>query len=88
MQNDVNLEIGERIRQTRTEIGFSREQLSEIIGISTLFLGFIECGQRGMSITTLKKLCDALHVSADYILFGKTGTSKRDELLQDRKSVV
>lgn len=75
--------MGERVRIARTSRGLSREKLSEMLGISALFLGYIECGQRGMSIETLQKLCNALNVSADYILFG-TDNSKTDrELLID-----
>ena len=71
MLKDTNIAIGERVRRARTETGFSREQLAEMLEISALFLGYIECGQRGMSITTLQKLCRVLNVSADYILFGR-----------------
>lgn len=72
MDNTEKLAIGERIRKVRTDMGLSREQLSEILNISALFLGFIECGQRGMSLDTLCSLCKATNVSADYYLFGKT----------------
>lgn len=83
MNNNSKLEMGERVRIARTSRGLSREKLSEMLGISALFLGYIECGQRGMSIETLQKLCNALNVSADYILFG-TDNSKTDrELLID-----
>lgn len=33
-------------------------------------MGYIECGEKGMSLTTLKNLCNTLNVSADYILLG------------------
>lgn len=75
--------IGERIRTVRTEQGLSREQLSEMVNISALFLGFIECGQRGMSLDTLCALCRVLNISADYILFGKhENTSSKEALLR------
>ena len=77
MEKDFQLEIGERVRQTRNSRGLSRESLAELLGISSLFLGYIECGQRGMSLTTLKKLCSTLNVSADYILMG-TNSSESD----------
>ena len=67
MKKNINLEIGERIRSSRLAVGLSREKLSELLGVSALFLGYIECGQRGMSITTLQKICKVLNVSADYI---------------------
>ncbi|MBQ7004996.1 MAG: helix-turn-helix transcriptional regulator [Clostridia bacterium] len=75
MKKNINLEIGERVRITRNSRGFSREVLAEMLGISTLFLGYIECGQRGMSIETLQKMCTVLNVSADYIILGKDAQS-------------
>ncbi len=71
MKKNINLEIGERVRITRNSRGFSREVLAEMLGISTLFLGYIECGQRGMSIETLQKMCTVLNVSADYLILGR-----------------
>ena len=53
-----------------------------MLEISSLFLGYIECGQRGMSLSTLQKLCLTLNVSADYILLGKENkVTERDVLL-------
>lgn len=71
MKKNINLEIGERVRLTRVSRGLSRDELAEMLNISTLFLGYIECGQRGMSLTTLQNLCSVLNVSADYLLLGK-----------------
>ncbi len=55
--------------------------LAELMGISTLFLGYIECGQRGMSLATFQNLCKALNVSADYILLGISSCGKDTDLL-------
>ncbi len=84
MKKNINLEIGERVRQSRTETGLSRDKLAELLGISALFLGYIECGQRGMSINTLHNLCDILNVSADFILFGKkANTDESMKIISD-----
>lgn len=81
MKKNINLEIGERIRITRVSRGFSREALAELMGISTLFLGYIECGQRGMSLATLQNICKVLNVSADYILLGVSSFQNDKDLL-------
>lgn len=83
MKKNINLEIGERVRLTRKSRGFSREELSELLGISTLFLGYIECGQRGMSLSTLQNLCSVLSVSADYILFGRNENLQGLEAIEE-----
>lgn len=56
LKKDINIEIGERVRLRRQVLGLSREQLSEMLDISALFLGYIESGAKGMSLTTLRKL--------------------------------
>lgn len=80
MKKNINLEIGERVRLTRVARGFSREELAEYLGISTLFLGYIECGQRGMSLATMQNMCKILNVSADYLLMG---TENSEDIYQD-----
>ena len=70
LKKDINIQIGNRIRKAREQANLSRDALAERLNISTLFLGYIECGQKGMSLTTLQNLCIELGVSADYILLG------------------
>ena len=53
MQKPDKRAIGERIRKHREELNMSREQLSEIMGITSKFLSDIEFGLRGFSIEKL-----------------------------------
>ena len=68
---EENIIFGKKIRTLRQEQKLSREKLAENAGISTQFLADIETGKKGMSAVTLKKLCVALHISSDYIIFDK-----------------
>lgn len=61
-------EIGYKIRQARLAHSYSQEQLAEICGISTAFLGHIERGTRAMSLETLISLSVNLDMSIDYLL--------------------
>jgi len=65
-------EVGQRIRELREKAGYSREKLSEMSGIGPKFLYEIETGKKGMSAYTLLSIAQALNVSCDYILTGKT----------------
>ena len=71
MDNLLNKQIGQRIRAKREYIGLSREKFSEMIGISPQFLAEIESGKKGMSLSTLCKVCIGLSTSADYVVLGK-----------------
>lgn len=71
MQNiQENIQVGERIRNIRESLKMTREQFSEEIDISDVFLGQIERGERSLSIKTLVKIVNYSGFSSDYILFG------------------
>lgn len=64
------LAVGERISRLRKNLGLTQEKLAEQADISIQFLVQIEHGKRTMKIGTLRKLCSALSVSADYLING------------------
>lgn len=65
-----NLEIGERIRGIRESFNMNREQFSEMIDVSDVFLGQIERGERSLSLKPLCRIVTYSGFSSDYILFG------------------
>lgn len=67
--------MGERIKKQRLLNGYSREKLAEMADITPRFCYDLELGLKNMSVNTLCKLCDALHVSVDYILYGSAESS-------------
>lgn len=66
----INVEVGANIKSMRERSGLTQEQLSERIGIGVKSLSAIERGTVGVSLTTLRKICGELSVSADALLFG------------------
>ena len=85
---DINIGIGKRIRNKREYMHFTREQLAEMAEISPQFLADIENGKKGMSFSTLVKLCSVLGTSCDYIILGKvTSVTNSSELLDMIKSI-
>jgi transcriptional regulator with XRE-family HTH domain len=70
MEKEQQIEIGLRVRECRENLGYSRDQFSERSGLAVSFISSIELGTGGFSADSLMKLCTALGVSADYILFG------------------
>ncbi|MBO8138856.1 MAG: helix-turn-helix transcriptional regulator [Desulfotomaculum sp.] len=63
--------IGQRIRDERKKLALSREEFSEIIGLSDYYVGQLERGERQMSLPVLVKVANCLHLSLDYLIFGK-----------------
>lgn len=84
VKNNLNIQIGSRIREKRELLGLTREKLAECIDISPQFLTQIELGNKGMSSATLYRICSALSASADYIVLGRqdnTDLTKLHEML-------
>lgn len=63
--------IGERVRESRKKVGYTREKFAEKLDISVTFAAEIELGKKGISLDTLIKICELLSVSADYIIWGR-----------------
>lgn len=72
---EENVVFGKRIRAVREKQNLSRERLAELANISTQFLADIETGKKGMSVVTLKKICVALQISSDFIIFERNNGS-------------
>lgn len=76
-----NKAIGERIKAEREKLGMTRDEFSESVDISNIFLSQIERGERQMSLNTLIKISCKLNLSLDYIIFGDDSISVNKELI-------
>ena len=65
----INVLIGANIQRERERAGYTQEKFSEMIDVGEKFLSSIECGASGLSLATLLKICNTLHVSSDTLLF-------------------
>ena len=71
VKKEINIQIGERIKVAREQAGRTQEQLAEVIDVSPQYISDLERGVVGISIPTLKRLCTALAISSDYLLFDR-----------------
>ncbi len=63
-------EIGQRIIERRKKFGLTQEALAEKGDMTPQFVSYAESGKRAMRPENLKKISEALEVSADYLLTG------------------
>ena len=75
MKNPENrkerIELAGRLRQIRESAGYTQEQFSELLDISTSGYKKIESAKNQITLDEIRKLEKHFHVSADYLLFGK-----------------
>jgi len=57
---DINLKIGERIRDLRKEKNISQESLAHMAEIDRTYMTGVESGKRNVSVKVLEKILTAL----------------------------
>lgn len=63
--------IGKRIQNRRKQLGYTQEQLAEMMNVSIQMVSNLERGNKAIRIDNLINLSQILDVSTDYILTGK-----------------
>lgn len=84
-KKEINIHIGNEIRIARERAGLTQEQFGEIVSLGTKNVSDIERGVAGITVSTLKRICEKLSISSDLIIFGDKG-SNDVEYLADRLS--
>lgn len=60
--------LGKRIREERIRHGMIQEQVAAYIDVSTTYVGFIERGERAVTLEKIELLAQCFHVSIDALL--------------------
>lgn len=63
MKMKENFSCGNRIKELRKEFALSQEQLALNAGITPVYLGQVERGQKNATVNTIELICNALNVS-------------------------
>ncbi len=68
-KKEINIHIGNAIRVAREQAGLTQEQFGELVSLGTKNVSDIERGVAGITVSTLKRICEKLSISSDSILF-------------------
>jgi transcriptional regulator with XRE-family HTH domain len=60
---DIKLQVGQRIRELRTDLGFSQERFALKIEMDRTYLASVEAGHRNISLLNLQKIVQGLDIS-------------------------
>lgn len=69
-KKEINIYIGNQIRIARERAGLTQAQFGEIVSLGTKNVSDIERGVAGITVSTLKRICEKLSISSDSIIFG------------------
>ena len=78
----LNIQLGARIKNAREAAGLTQEQFAEIIEKTPQYISDLERGVYGVSLETLKTMCEKLSVSADDMIFGVQRHNKAEQIAQ------
>lgn len=76
VKKEINIQIGEQIKKARESAKMTQELFAEAIDVSPQYVSDLERGVVGASVSTIKRICTALHVPSDQILFGVFPTGR------------
>ncbi len=72
--------IGKRIQNRRKQLGYTQEQLAEMMNVSIQMISNLERGNKAIRIDNLIHLSRILDISTDIILTGKETTDDMEAL--------
>ncbi len=68
MDEKLQRTLGDAARAARLRLGLTQEEVSRKVGLAQSVYGRIERGGMMPSVPTMRKLCEALDISADALL--------------------
>ena len=84
MAADLFVEIGERLRKRRKEMGLTQKEAADLLGISTTYYGEIERGVRKITVDRVLSIYEGMGLEPTYLLTGEELTDKVfEEIFQD-----
>ena len=79
-RKNLNVIVGANIKREREKAGFTQDQFSELLGIGSKSLSSIERGVVGVSLSTLLRICEILHISANVLLYEQAQENDADSI--------
>lgn len=62
------IRIGDLLRRTRKSLGYTQEEVAEMLDLATRYISDIERDKTKGSVDTLVKLCNIYHITPTYVL--------------------
>lgn len=86
-KKDLQCTIGKNIRDARKTCGYTKEVLAEKAEISVEHITQVERGDKMMSVPSLVRMAEALHVSVDTLIYDSDVNSAKKNIAQMLASV-
>lgn len=59
----THVKLGQKIKQLRTKLSYTQEELAFKVGVDRSYMGFVERGEKNPTLLTMIKVARALRIS-------------------------
>ena len=63
MKEEILVRFGEKVRQERTKLAISQEELAARVGFHRTYIGMVERAEKNITLQNIEKICRALNIS-------------------------
>ncbi len=77
------MDVGKRITELREAAGITTNRLANLCGLSQSFIRSVELGEKGITVESLRLLCDTLQISLKdfFDVPEETPVAEREQLI-------
>jgi len=68
MKGEILIKFGNKVRERRTALGLSQEELAGRAGVHRTYIGMIERAEKNITLENIEKIAKALEISLDKLL--------------------
>lgn len=65
MKKEILVKFGNKVRERRTSLGLSQEDLASRAGVHRTYVGMIERAEKNITLLNIEKIAKALQISLD-----------------------
>jgi transcriptional regulator with XRE-family HTH domain len=62
MEGDLQRAVGRSLRRFRQERGLSQEAFADLVGVHRTYMGGLERGERNLTLRSVERIANAIHV--------------------------
>jgi len=62
MKSEILVKFGKKVREERSKLGLSQEQLANRAGVHRTYIGMIERAEKNITLENIQKVCKALNL--------------------------
>jgi len=62
MRRGVLIKFGKKVREERTKLGLSQEELASRAGVHRTYIGMIERAEKNITLENIQKICKAINL--------------------------